>query len=179
MENQLFKNKFRIKSTRLPNRDYSSNGAYYVTICTKNRECFLGEIINEKMVLSEIGRIVHKFWYEIPQYFGNVILDEFIIMPDHVHGILIICNKPCRDGVTPSLQYRQRPTLGQIVGYFKYQSTKSINEFRNMPGVSIWQTRFHEHIIRNEHELNIKRKYIINNPLNWEFDRNNPNKRKI
>ena len=133
MENQLFKNKFRIQSTRLPNYDYSSNGIYYVTICTKNREPFFGEIINGKMALSEMGKTVKKFWYEIPN--------------------------------------RQRPTLGQIVGYFKYQSTKSINEFRNMPGVPIWQTRFHERIIRNEHELNIKRKYIINNPINWKFGR--------
>ena len=173
MENQLFKNKFRIKSTRLPNWDYSSNGAYYITICTKKRECFFGEIINGKMALSEIGKTVKKFWYEIPKYFGNVILDEFVVMLDHVHGIIIIGNKPCRDGVTPSLHYRQRPTLGQIVGYFKYQSTKSINEFRNMPGVPIWQTRFHERVIRDEYELNTKRKYIINNPINWELDKNN------
>ena len=175
MEDQLFKNKFRIKSTRLPNWDYSSDGAYYITICTKNRECFLGDIFNGKIKLSPIGKIVQKFWHEIPQCFENVVLDEFVIMPDHVHGIVIIDNEQCRDGVTPSLHYRQRPTLGQIVGYFKYQSTKSINQFRNMPGVPIWQTRFHERIIRNEHELNIKRKYIINNPINWKSNRN-PNK---
>ena len=103
MENQLFKNKFRIKSTRLPNWDYSSNGIYYITICTKNRECILGDIINGKIKLSPIGKIVQKHWHEISKYFENVILDEFIIMPDHVHGIVIINHEPCRDGVTPSL----------------------------------------------------------------------------
>ena len=140
----------------------------------------MGEIINEKMVLSKIGEIVQQYWYEISKYFGNIILDEFVIMPDHMHGIIIIDNERCRDEVTPSLlHYRQRPTLGQIVGYFKYQSTKSINEFRNTPGDSIWQTRFHEHIIRNKQELNIKRKYIINNPINWKLDKNNPKQHKI
>lgn len=79
MENHLFKNKYRIKSTRLKHWDYSSCGAYYVTICTKDREYFLGEITNGKMLLSNIGQIVKKFWMEIPKHYPNVQLDEFVI----------------------------------------------------------------------------------------------------
>ena len=185
MENQLFKNKFRIKSIRLPNRDYSSDGAYYITICTKNRECFLGEIINGKMVLSEMGKTVTKFWYKIPQYFGNVVLDEFVIMPDHVHGIVIINNEQCRDainrvstkiineqrgGITKNHNPMLSKSLSTIIRWYKGRSSYEINKIQNKIYFA-WQTRFHERIIRNEHELNIKRKYIINNPINWELGR--------
>ena len=177
----LYKDKYRIKSTRLKDFDYSSNGAYFVTMCTKNREFYFGHAINGKIKLSDMGKIVEKCWYEIPQHFENVILDEFVVMPNHVHGIIIIDNNrnrihDCRDGVTPSLQ---RPTLGQIIGYFKYRATKLVNQFQNTPGVPIWQPRFYEHVIRNDHELNRIREYIINNPLKWQLDKNNPKNYKI
>ncbi|MBI3591049.1 MAG: transposase [Candidatus Melainabacteria bacterium] len=174
---ELFKNKYRIKSTRLPNWNYSSDGFYFITICTKNRKCFFGNIINGQIELSEIGKIVQKYWQEIPQHFENVSLDEFVIMPNHLHGIVVIenCRMPIRsrDGVTPSLQ--QRPTLGQIIGYFKYQTTKIINQIRNMSYVPIWQPRFYDHIIRDEKSLNSIRNYIKNNPIKWNLDRNNSN----
>lgn len=93
METILFKNKYRIKSTRLKFWDYSKDGAYYVTICIKNRECVFGNIVNGKMELSEIGGIIRKYWQEIPKHFGNMILDEFVVMPNHLHGIVIIDNK--------------------------------------------------------------------------------------
>ena len=176
---ELFQNKYRIESSRLKDWDYSSNGAYYVTICTKNRECVLSKIIDARIQLSSIGKIVKKYWMEIAKYFETTILDEFVILPDHIHGIIIINNERCRDGVTPSLHYRQRPTLGQIVGYFKYQSTKSINEFHNMIGVPFWQPRFYESIIRNEKQLNMIREYITNNPINWKLDKNNHKRHKI
>ena len=92
MENQLFQNKYRIKSTRLKHWDYSSCGAYYVTICTKGREYYFGEIINRKMILSKMGEIVKNFWMEIPKHYPNVKLDECVIMPDHMHGIIMIEN---------------------------------------------------------------------------------------
>ncbi|OGI20723.1 MAG: hypothetical protein A3B68_09300 [Candidatus Melainabacteria bacterium RIFCSPHIGHO2_02_FULL_34_12] len=87
---ELFKNKYRIKSTRLKNYDYSSNGTYYVTICTKNRECCLGAVNDRKIKLSTMGKIVEQCWHETIKHFNNVILDEFIVMPNHVHGIIII-----------------------------------------------------------------------------------------
>ena len=193
MENQLFKNKFRIKSTRLPNRDYSSNGIYYVTICTKNREYILGDIVNGEIKLSPIGKIVQKYWYEIPKYFENVILDEFVIMPDHVHGIVIINNEPCRDainrvstktineqrgGITKNHNPMLSKSLSTIIRWYKGRSSYEINKTQNKIYFA-WQSRFYEHIIRNEQELNTKRKYIINNPINWELNRNKKNRYRI
>src|SRR5664280_555297 len=86
----LFRNKYRIESTRYRGYDYSSPGKYFITICTKNRKPYFGEVENGKMGLSELGIIAKKFWKEIPGHFPNIKLDEFIIMPDHIHGILII-----------------------------------------------------------------------------------------
>lgn len=91
--NEKYKNKYRIDSTRLKNWDYSWNGHYFITICTKDRQTFFGNIENGIMILNDIGKIAEKFWLEIPEHFDNVILDEFVIMPDHVHGILIIDNQ--------------------------------------------------------------------------------------
>ena len=163
MEHQLFQNKFRIKSTRLPNYDYSSNGAYYVTICTKGRECILGEIINGKMVLSKIGGIVEKFWLEISNHYKNVELDQYVLMPNHLHGILII-ESVTRNVETPqwgvSTGHIPNPhhkpqwkpnSLGSIICQFKSICTKQIRTmgFHNFA----WQTGFHESIVRNEKHL--------------------------
>lgn len=95
----LYKNKFRIESIRLPNYDYSANGCYFVTICTHQKHCYLGKIINAQMQLSQVGKIAQKHWQEIPNHFDGVYIDEYVIMPNHVHGIIVI-NKPdqtCRD----------------------------------------------------------------------------------
>ena len=92
----LYKNKYRIESTRLPTYDYSSNGYYFVTICTHKKHCYFGKIINAKMQLSQVGKIAQKHWQEIPEHFDGVDIDEYVIMPNHVHGIIVI-NKPRRD----------------------------------------------------------------------------------
>jgi len=89
---EKFRGKYRIQSSRCPNWDYRSNAAYFITICTYNREHFFGEIMNKKMILSEIGKIAEHFWYEIPEHFQFVKLDAFITMPNHIHGIIIIDN---------------------------------------------------------------------------------------
>lgn len=89
----LFKNKYRIESTRLSNRDYAANGLYFVTICAGDRACFFGDIVNAQMHLSVIGQIAERFWVEIPQHFKNTYIDAYVIMPNHVHGIIII-DKP-------------------------------------------------------------------------------------
>lgn len=92
-----FKNKYRIGSHRLQNWDYSNDGFYFVTICTKNKQHFFGEIKNQEMILNQFGKIAQKFWQEIPQHFNNTELDEFIIMPNHIHGIIGIKNENCRN----------------------------------------------------------------------------------
>ncbi len=95
----LYKNKYRIESTRLPTYDYSSNGYYFVTICTHQKHCYFGKIVNAQMQLSQLGKIAQKHWQEIPKHFDGVDIDEFVIMPNHVHGIIVInqTDKPCRD----------------------------------------------------------------------------------
>ena len=181
MGDQLFKNKYRIKSIRLQHWDYSSCGVYYVTICTKGRECFFGKIINGKMILSEIGEMVVQFWMEIPKHYPHVKLDEFVIMPDHLHGVLII-QTIARNVETPHWGVstghipnphhnpRWKPnSLGSIICQFKSISTKRIRamDFLNFA----WQSRFYESIVRNEKHLYVIRKYIINNPLKFELDK--------
>ena len=181
MENQLFQNKYRIKSTRFKHWDYSSCGAYYVTICTKNREPFFGKIVNGKMILSKIGEIAEKFWMEIPKHYPNLTLDEFIIMPDHVHGLVLIDDsfsvETCHG---MSLQTRIRTynkfskpvsqSLSMIINHFR----SGVKRWCNKNGFSdfAWQSLFHESIVRNEKHLNAVRKYIINNPLTFELNKN-------
>jgi len=138
------------------------------------------------MKLSEIGEIINQFWIEIPYHFDNAHMDEFIIMPNHLHGIIMI-DVNCRGEVSSpykstlpnsqgreTLPLQQKRPLGHVIGYFKYQSTKHVNKVRGLPGVTIWQRDYYEHVIRNEDELNRIREYIMNNPLQWQFDRENP-----
>lgn len=163
------------KSIRLQYFDYSTSGAYFVTMCIKNMECVLGNIVHGETVLSCVGEIVYKYWNELPIYFDNVSLDEYVFMPNHMHGIVIIENEygdhnRCKGGVTPPQRTtpQRKPTLGQIVAYFKYQSTKTINKIHNTPCKPFWQRNYYEHIIRNDTDLNRIRKYIINNPSKWQ-----------
>ena len=177
MENQLFQNKYRIKSTRLKHWDYSSSGAYYVTICTQVRKYFFGKIINGKMMLSKIGEIVEYEWKQTCEMRENVELDEYVIMPDHMHGILIICNSHRREvarnvSTMGNIMSRISPksnSLSVIIRSFK--SAVSNWCHKNNFNYFQWQSRFHEHIIRDEIELNQKRNYIINNPLKWELNK--------
>ncbi|MCX6826443.1 MAG: transposase [candidate division Zixibacteria bacterium] len=148
------------KPIRLKGYDYSSEGAYYVTICTQDRKCILGEIVNGKMILNEFGNIVKFTWDALIQHNANILLDQFVIMPNHVHGIIFI-NNDANYG------------LPEIVRQFKTFSAKPINEIQNKSGNKYWQRNYYEHIIRDEQELNQKREYILNNPLNWEKDENN------
>ncbi|MEN6469361.1 MAG: transposase [Smithella sp.] len=169
-------------SIRLKGYDYSQTGAYFITVCTHNRECLFCFINDDEITTNEYGDIVRREWMKTPEMRANVELDEFIIMPNHVHGIIMI--NECR-GV---LQYAptktqtkhetkfQSPsnTIGAIIRGFKSAVTRQINEMRQTPGVPIWQCNYYEHIIRNDDELNRVREYIINNPINWQTDENNP-----
>ena len=165
--------KHRRRSVRIPGYDYSQDGGYFVTICEKDRFSLFGEIINNQIKLNAIGKHVQYWWYQISQRYPNVELDEYIIMPNHMHGIIIIKNYGnCRGEVTSPLQFSQQcPSLGKIMAYFKYQSTKHVNQLRNTPGHKLWQRNYWEHIVRNEMELNRIRNYIQNNPVKWKNDR--------
>jgi putative transposase len=165
----LYKNKYRIESARCPNWDYTSNGYYFVTICTHNRQYFFGNVIAGKMQLSNIGLIIAQEWQKTPQIRPNVQLDKWVVMPNHLHGIIIINNhvETFRRNVSTIENTKHKPrlqsnSLGSIIGQFKSVCTKQIwkmgfNDFR-------WQTRFHDHIIRDEESLQRIRQYIMNNP---------------
>jgi putative transposase len=170
-----FKNKYRIESTRFKVHDYSSPGAYFVTICTKHHECLLGEVVDGKMVLSEIGIIVRDCWIDLTKHYENLRLDQFGIMPNHVHGIMIIiednyCDSDVETGLRP---VSTKHGISEFIRAFKSFSSRKINQIINSSSQSIWQPRFHDHIIRNETDLNRIRSYITDNPTNWENDEYN------
>jgi REP-associated tyrosine transposase len=166
------------RSIRLQGYDYSQAGAYFVTIVTWRRECVFGEIVNEEMKLNEFGKIVQKWWDEIPVHFPNVEASAFVIMPNHIHGIILITEdrrgeviSPRENmtrnsgGETPPLRRR---TLGQIIAYLKYQSTKEMNALDGSGVITkFWQRNYNEHIIRNEREMENIWLYIESNPSMW------------
>ncbi|MBL7072454.1 MAG: transposase [Candidatus Omnitrophica bacterium] len=169
------------KSIRLKDYDYAQTGGYDVSICAHGDKCIFGVVKNGEMFLSDCGKIVDKCWNEIPEHFPHVELDEHIVMPNHMHGIIVIGGEnddnnvgagfPRPDNETAGKGRGNRaPTLGQIVAYFKYGSTKQINAMRNTPGARLWQRNFYEHVIRNEPDLNRVREYIVYNPAKWEED---------
>ena len=178
---ERFRGKYRIETARLKNWDYGSSGYYFVTICVKNRECVFGNLDDNKMILSEIGKIAEKFWLEIPAHFPFVKLDEFIIMPNHIHGIIIIDNHrdvACNVSTTTSnnkimsIISPKRGSLSTVIRSYKSNCTKTINKTQNNIYFQ-WQLRFYDHIIRDEKSLNNIRNYIVNNPLNWDKDEEN------
>ncbi len=167
------------KPIRLPHRDYAANGWYFVTICTKHRVCFFGDIVDGFMELSPIGKTAKQFWLEIPQHFQHTDIDVYIIMPNHIHGIVIIDNpnyQPCRDVAcnvpTPSKISPKPGSLGAIIRSYKSAVTHWCR--KNEHDDFAWQSRFYEHIIRRDGSLENIRKYIVNNPLKWEEDKDNP-----
>ena len=197
-----FKNKYRIESNRLQTWDYSAPGGYFLTVCIHDREEILGTIKNKQMILSDAGKIVADHLTKIPEYHPRVILDERIVMPYHIHCIMIlgdfdfnngICNNVhvnvpvetihelslrygSRNGCISSEQYRKmrrQMLIPKIIGKFQMQSSKDINILNNTPGKKNWQRNYHDRIIRNEFELKRIRQYIRNNPAEWENRKNN------
>jgi putative transposase len=237
------------RSIRLKGYDYTQPGAYFVTMVTKYRECLFGNVSDSTMITNENGSIVQSMWCELPGRFPDIELDEFKVMPNHIHGIIYISetvgarsprpepswvgnpltessgpprpvslgagktnpmslwagktlsesSHPSRPGSTgtakttpiisragkprpyvantpPDIDSIRPPTLGQIIAYFKYQTTKQINRIRGTPGAPVWQRNYHDHIIRNMDELARIREYIRNNPLAWEMDDEYPRK---
>src|SRR6056297_2387839 len=184
----LYKNRYRVESTRLKGWDYSSPGAYFITICTKNREWLFGDIVENFMVLNGNGTIVENCWYDLPCHYDHVKLDQFVIMPNHVHGIMMIDieNVPASHVETGLKPVSTEPVLSanidngkmkthglfEFVRALKTFSARRINEHRKTPGKPVWQSRFYDHIIRDDNELYRIRKYIMVNPANWENDNN-------
>ena len=197
----LYKNKYRVESTRLKGYDYAQKGFYFVTICAKDKELYFGDVVETQnfasVQLSEIGKIANKFWLEIPNHFPHVKLDYYVVMPNHVHGIIVINNNDdvCgrdvrgRDVALQRLYHGQRlytgytgvdkkyngkyPRMSKISPKPKSLST-IIRSYKSIVSKIVhikyseycfaWQTRFHDHVIRNDDELNRIRQYIINNP---------------
>ena len=227
----------RRRAMRLRYYDYTQPGAYFVTICVQHRKCLFGTITDGKMRLNEIGQIVVECLNHIPQHFLSVELDAYVVMPNHIHGIIAwgisLPGNPHlpdttkdRRGEVPSSALHQTqivggfclgvssgsprpsdnrtqnvggfclgvssgsprpsqnapnhinetplPSLGKIIAYFKYQSTKRINQRYNTPGTRLWQRNYHDHIIRDDPDLQRLREYIQINPMKWELDQLHP-----
>ncbi len=159
------------RSIRRKSYDYSQNGAYFVTLCSWNREMVFGDIINEEIHLNEYGKIIESSWSWLGSQYPYLESLEYVIMPNHLHGILLFDRSLGSSRTAPT--ERIKP-LGRIPGAFKTRSTKLANEFRQTPGAPIWQRNYYERIIRNESELNGISEYIVSNPANWNDDENNP-----
>jgi REP element-mobilizing transposase RayT len=183
----LYKNKSNRRSIRLKHYNYRSHGYYFVTICTHEKICYFGNIQNQKVILSNLGIIAEKFWLEIPQHFNFVEIDRFVIMPNHIHGIVIINNtvedlhaKPLENkNYSGTDNYNEdhlsrimsnispkKGSLSSVIRSYKSAVTRwsKLNNYDSFK----WQSRFYEHIIRDENSLNNIREYIINNPMKWE-----------
>ncbi len=195
-----FQNKYRISSARLQNWDYGWNASYFITICTHNRQCFFGKIIDEKMELSEIGETVKHEWLKTFEMRPdmNLTSGEYIIMPNHFHAIITIgknqyntpnyfqnngpgirrdamhCDSTVHTHITNTNECKikngfrpQSKNLASIIRGFKTGVTRSA---RIIDPSFTWQSRYYDHIIRDEKSYNNITKYIINNPLNWKKD---------
>ncbi len=217
---QKFNNKYRIDTARAKWWNYSNDGKYFITICTKNRTHLFGFVKNNEMILNDYGKIVEKCWFDLPNHYSNVVLDAFQIMPNHIHCIISVLNdsvsiphvsnshesndsvsisqietglKPVCTAINnpidnpinnpinnpidnsinnPEIEEKELKTHGvfEFIRALKTFSSRRINELRNSKGVSNWQERFHDHIIRNDEEYHRIKNYIINNPKKWSED---------
>jgi REP element-mobilizing transposase RayT len=178
-------------SLRLQEYDYTREGAYFVTVCLKDRTCLFGDILDGKMILNDAGLTVEKCWNDIPAHFPHIELDEFVVMPNHVHGIIVInCRGESRirpgDCHEPnSGDHKDRPygttagSVGRIIQAFKSRITHEyvmgVRQQRWTPfNGKLWQRNYYEHIIRDDASLNLIRQYIMENPLRWAEDEENP-----
>ena len=177
------------RSIRLKGYDYASAGGYYITIVVWQRECLFGEVVNKEMVLSKFGLVAKQQWEKLPKRFPNIELGAYMIMPNHMHGIIEIINDRGTAGNqinfdaessrrAPMQEQFQKPVAGSIPTMIRsYKSAVSyrINLMRGTDGVPVWQRNYYEHVIRNETDLQNKTDYIESNPLLWDEDDENPN----
>lgn len=153
------------KSPRLQGYDYAQAGAYFVTICTHERYSWFGHIREGKMVVNRFGITAQSCWEQIPAHFPTVEVDAYVVMPNHVHGIVILADNPPTTDQSP-----KTPTLGTIIGSYKSAVTRLMRTGLPADVVLVWQPRYHDHIIRNERDLERIRAYIKDNPAQWEKD---------
>ena len=149
------------KSIRLKGFDYSQPGYYFVTICTHKKNCILGRVIDNSMVLNDLGLVVNNHWQWLGKYYDYVEIDKYVIMPNHMHGIIII-------GDNNSHESKRKP-LSDLISLFKAKCTRDIRMAFGQPMTQLWQRGYYEHVIRNEKELSEIRKYIEINPLKWSL----------
>ncbi|MBN1189913.1 MAG: transposase [Dehalococcoidales bacterium] len=166
----------RRKSLRLSGYDYRQQGVYFVTLCTQDKLCFFGQIIDCTMRLNQYGNIAESVWQEIPLHYPDINNNIFIVMPNHIHGLISV-QEFKRAGLKPAPY--QPYTLSEIVRAFKTYSSRRINQLRCTPGVHIWQRGYYEYIIRSEKEYHQIGEYILFNPAKWESDRENPRANRI
>jgi REP element-mobilizing transposase RayT len=165
----------RKTSPRLRGYDYGSTGYYFITICTSERLPRFGSIEKGLMVLNKSGEIVQSAWLELPDHYPNLSLDEFVIMPNHLHAITILENTRRDRFINLSLQKPAKiHGLSEIIRGFKTWSARRVNELDKSLGVPLWQRSFYDHVIRDEKDLQRVREYIHDNPLKWEEDQENP-----
>ena len=177
-----FKNKYRNSSARWQKWDYSAEGAYFITICTAHRQCILGKIENNEMFLSDYGKIVREQWDKSFDIRKELFCDIYVIMPNHIHAIVQIkyphgdarpqCRdaRPCVPTNGHAIPYREPKSISSFVAGFKSIVTKRINELRNTPAQPVWQSRFHDHVIRNDADYYRIASYIATNVANWGDD---------
>ncbi len=165
---------------RLPDHDYSQPGVYFITVVTRGRECLFGEIKDGEMRLNDAGQIVWDVWNSLPARYPQIALGAAVVMPNHFHGNVIIPvgaipvrAVPVRAIHESPLRERRRMTLPLVVGYFKMNSAKRINEILGAQGIPVWQRNYYEHIIRDDEEYNRIHLYIEANVDNWATDDEN------
>jgi REP-associated tyrosine transposase len=153
----------RRRPIRLPGYDYANPGAYFVTICAHERRCLFGRIADTQMIANAFGKAVETCWLGLANHYAHLSLDAFIVMPNHIHGILFFDEAP-----------EGQHGLFETVRALKTFSARRINKLRNQPGNPVWQRGYHEHVVRNDMALDQIRRYIANNPARWQYDRENP-----
>lgn len=178
------------RSIRLKGYDYTKDGAYFVTICARKRACLFGTVVNGYMQMNEYGWEVADCWMWLAQRYSYVHLDQWIVMPNHMHGIIVIADDRrggSRTAPTPTAPTgfvgrpavgmdgsptaaTKRKTLGRLIGAFKTVSTRRINDVRSTPGAKVWQRNYYERVVRNSLQLRRVRRYITSNPSRWGLD---------
>ena len=155
------------RSIRLKNYDYGQPGAYFVTICTRDRACVLGNVVDGAMVLSRAGALVHAAWLRLVERFSRLSQDVFVVIPNHLHGIIACEGAELHQGAM-----NRAPTVGEIVRAFKAAAARRIRQCGM--GTFAWQRNYYEHVVRDERTLSSIREYIVNNSQQWALDRENP-----
>jgi REP element-mobilizing transposase RayT len=156
---------------RLRGYNYGSPGGYFVTICTKDRVEVFGTIVNDSVQLSELGDIVRRVWNALPAHYPDLVCDALVIMPNHVHAIVMLSTEGTEDGKLVPGREAGGVSLPEIIRAFKAFSARRVNDARGIPGAALWQRGYHDRIIRGDAELSEMRQYIAENPLAWAVDR--------